>query len=136
MRNREPWASIGVDWGWFAKHRLWLGGLILVLIVMAFVAPVVHYGGELPKRSQTIFMAPVSTPERLFLIFGAFTAGVTEEVIFRGFAFTRLVRVLGNAWVVLPITVVSFLFIHGTPRDVEGLVTYAAPDWRSGCRSS
>jgi len=40
---------------------------------MAFVAPGLHYDGELPKRSRTIFMAPVSTLERLFLIFGAVT---------------------------------------------------------------
>ena len=92
---------------------------------MAFVMPGVHYEGELPKRSQTIFMAPVSTPERLFLIFGALTAGVTEEVLFRGFAFTRLGRVIKNPWLVLPVTVVAFLFIHGTPRNVEGFITYA-----------
>jgi uncharacterized protein len=93
---------------------------------MAFVMPGVYYEGDLPKLSQTIFMAPVSAPERLFLIFGAVTAGVTEEVLFRGFAFTRLGRLIRNPWLVLPITVVAFLFIHGMPRDVEGLITYTA----------
>ena len=125
-KNKERWDSIGVDWCWFIRHRLWLGGLIVFLIVMALVMPGVHYEGELPKRSQTIFMAPVSTPERLFLIFGALTAGVTEEVLFRGFAFTRLGRVIRDPWLVLPITVVAFLFIHGTPRNVEGVITYTA----------
>jgi hypothetical protein len=125
-KNKERWDSIGVDWSWFIKHRFWFGGLIVFLIVMAFVTPGVHYEGDLPKLSQTIFMAPVSAAERLFLIFGAVTAGVTEEVLFRGFAFTRLGRVIRNPWLVLPITVVAFLFIHGTPRDVEGLITYTA----------
>lgn len=123
-KNSERWDSIGVDWSWFVKHRIWFGGLIVLLITMAFVMPGALYEGELPKRSQTIFMAPVSTPERLFLIFGAVTAGVTEELLFRGFAFTRLGRVIRNPWLVLPITVVAFLFIHGTPRNVEGLITY------------
>jgi hypothetical protein len=122
--NKERWDSIGVDWSWFIKHGPWFGGLIIILIVMAFVMPSVLYEGGLPKRSQTIFMAPVSTPERLFLIFGAVTAGVTEEVLFRGFAFTRLGRVMRNPWLILPITVVAFLFIHGTPRNVEALITY------------
>jgi len=45
-------------------------------------------------------------------------------VIFRGFAFTRLGRVIRNPWLVLPITVVSFLFIHGTPRNVPALMNY------------
>jgi membrane protease YdiL (CAAX protease family) len=124
-KNSERWDSIGVDWSWFVTHRLWFGALLVALIAMAFLMPGILYDGELPKRSQTIFIAPVSTPERLFLIFGAATAGVTEEVLFRGFAFTRVGRVIKNPWLVLPITVVSFLFIHGTPRDVEGLVTYA-----------
>ncbi|MFM5986491.1 MAG: hypothetical protein ACKO9I_14390, partial [Sphaerospermopsis kisseleviana] len=75
-KNKERWDSIGVDWNWFIKHRICFGGLIVFLVVMAFVMPGVHYEGELPKLSQTIFMAPVSAPERLFLIFGAVTAGV------------------------------------------------------------
>jgi membrane protease YdiL (CAAX protease family) len=123
-RNREAWTSIGVDWSWFARHRMWLGGLVLLLVALAFVMPRVLYDGALPPRSETIFLAPVSTPERLFLIVGALTAAITEEVLFRGFAFTRLGRVIGNPWLVLPITVVSFLFIHGTPRDTEALVAY------------
>jgi membrane protease YdiL (CAAX protease family) len=29
-----------------------------------------------------------------------------------------------SPWLALPITVVSFLFIHGKPRGVSGLVSY------------
>ena len=125
-KNQERWSSIGVDWSWFNKHRIWFGGLFILLVLAAFVAPGVHYSGELPKRSQTIFMAPISTLERLFIIFGAVTAGVTEEVLFRGFAFTRLGRIIRNPWLVLPITVIAFLFIHGTPRDPKALINYTA----------
>jgi membrane protease YdiL (CAAX protease family) len=74
--------------------------------------------------SRTHFMGPVSTVERLFFIFVAVTAGVTEEVLFRGFPFTRLGRVIPSPWLVLPLTVVPFLFIHGTPRSVEHVMIY------------
>jgi membrane protease YdiL (CAAX protease family) len=77
-------------------------------------------------------MIPLSTPERLFMIFVAFTAGVTEEVLYRGFAITRLTRGVGSAWLVLPITVVTFLFIHGTPRNVQMLVVYTLADLAFG----
>lgn len=123
-KNGESWDSIGLDPGWFAKHKIWFGLLITILVMAALLMPGVLYGGTLPVRSQTIFLAPVSSLERLFLIFGAFTAGLTEEVIFRGFAMTRLNRVFQNLWIVLPITVVSFLFIHGTPRSIEALISY------------
>jgi membrane protease YdiL (CAAX protease family) len=126
VRNNERWTSIGVDWNWFVGHRVWFGSLLVFLVAMAFIMPGVLYDGELPKRSQTIFMAPVSTAERLFLIFGALTAAVTEEVVFRGFAFTRLGRIIRRPWFVLPITVVSFLFIHGMPRNVEGAIAYTS----------
>lgn len=123
-KNGESWKSIGLDWDWFAKHKIWFSVLIAILVAAAFLMPGVLYGQTLPVRSQTVFIAPVSSFERLFVIFGAFTAGLTEEVIFRGFAMTRLNRVFKNPWLVLPITVVSFLFIHGTPRSVEGLINY------------
>ena len=125
-KNQEGWSSIGLNWNWFLEHKVWFGLLIGFLAIMAFVMPGVHYGDALPGRSQTIFIAPVSTAERLFVIWGAITAGVTEEVLFRGFAFTRLARVIRNPWLILPISVLSFLFIHGTPRDVEALVSYTA----------
>jgi membrane protease YdiL (CAAX protease family) len=86
----------------------------------------VHYGSAPPGISGSHFMAGVTAPERLFVLWMAITAGVTEEVLFRGFAITRLTRVLGSPWLALPVTVVSFLFIHGTPRDVGGLVAYTA----------
>jgi len=124
VRNQERWTSIGVDWSWFVKYRIWFGSLIIVLVVLAFVMPGVLYEGGLPKRSQTVFLAPVSAVERLFVIFASVNAGVTEEVVFRGFAFTRLGRVIKSSWLILPITVVSFLFIHGTPRDPGNLIAY------------
>lgn len=124
--NRESWSSLGLDWGWY-RRWWWIFALILAaLIGAAFVMPQIRYPDGLPKigRSPPQFMIPLSTPERLLMIFIAITAGVTEEVLFRGFAITRLKRVLGSAWLALPITVVSFLFIHGTPRSAQMAAIY------------
>ncbi|HKQ46626.1 MAG TPA: CPBP family intramembrane glutamic endopeptidase [Phycisphaerae bacterium] len=126
-KNREPWSSIGVDWRWYRRWWWVFATILAALIAAAFVAPGLHYPDGLPRigRSKPQFMIPLSTPERLFVIFVAFTAGVTEEVLFRGFAITRLTRIVGSPWRALPITVVSFLFIHGTPRSVQMCVVYA-----------
>lgn len=123
-RSGETWASIGVDWGWFRRWR-WPVAAVLGLLVLASIAmPRLYYGDAPPPISQTFFLAPVTATERLWVIWCAITAGVTEEVLFRGFALTRLARVLRSAWLALPLTVVAFLFIHGKPRDVGGLVAY------------
>ena len=124
-KNRESWASVGVDWRWFSTHRVWLLALLLLLVVAALVLPSIYYGGELPARSQAGFVGPVSAVERLAaLLVLAFTAAVTEEVIFRGYALTRLTRALPNPWFVLPLVAVSFVFIHGEYRGLGQTLNY------------
>jgi len=123
-RNAESWASLGVDWSWFRRSAVWLALVIGTLVAAAFVMPSVHYPDGLPRVSQTIFLAPVSSTERLFMILVAVTAGVTEEVLFRGFALTRLAGLLGSAWLGLPVAVVSFVFIHGVPQSTGQAISY------------
>lgn len=69
-------------------------------------------------------MGPITTPERLFVIIGAFTAAYTEEIIFRGFAITRLSKFFKTPWIPLLVSIISFLFIHGTPRSYEMAANY------------
>ena len=125
-RSGEGWESLGVDWRSFWRWRWLIGAVIGFLAIAAFVMPRVHYGEELPGISRTVFLAPVSALERLWIIGVAVTAGVTEEVLFRGFALTRLTRLMRNPWPALLVTVVAFLFIHGTPRNPGGLIAYTA----------
>ena len=58
------------------------------------------------------------------MIFMAFTTAVTEEILFRGFAFTRLKRLISNSWYILPITLISFLLIHGQPESIGRSLNY------------
>jgi len=119
VKNNQSWSSIGVNWRWFDTYRPWFLVLLVFLIASALVMPGIHYGEQIPTKSQTHFIGPVSTLERLFMIITALTAAVTEEVLFRGFAFTRLKRWIANPWLILPITLVSFVLIHGEPRSLE-----------------
>lgn len=124
-KNNEPWSSIGVDWSWFFKYKNWFIGLVAVLIASAFILPEIYYGDDLPMRSQAGFIGPISTLERLAAILVlAFTASITEEVIFRGFALTRLKRIVPNPWFILPIISISFVFIHGEFRGMGPTLNY------------
>lgn len=120
-KNKESWKSIGVNFQWYVQHKYWFICLLFILIAAAFVMPGVHYGDQLPQRSSTIWFGPVTTIERLVMIFMAFTAAVAEEVLFRGFAFTRLKRWIANPWYILPITLISFALIHHPDSLVDWL---------------
>lgn len=125
IKNNETWSSVGVDWSWFIKHKHWFIGMLAILIVSALIIPTIYYGNELPTRSLAGFIGPISTLERLVtIIVLAFTAAITEEVIFRGFALTRLKRIIPNPWFILPIIAISFVFIHGEFRSLGLTLNY------------
>jgi uncharacterized protein len=123
-KNKEKWSSIGIDFGWYRKNKYWFIGLGLTLIIAALILPNIYYGGELPETSSAGFFGSIGSIERLFAIFISFTAAVTEEVLFRGFAFTRLKRWIPNPWFILPITLISFLLIHGEPENINRVLFY------------
>ncbi|RXJ72210.1 hypothetical protein CS022_16795 [Veronia nyctiphanis] len=123
-KNKEAWSSIGVSLAWYVERKYWFIGVLGMLVLAAFVLPNIYYADDLPRSSQSIYFAAVSTNERLFMIVMALTTGITEEVLFRGFAFTRLKRVIDNPWFILPITLVSFLLIHGQPDNLGRSLYY------------
>jgi membrane protease YdiL (CAAX protease family) len=122
-KTNSAWSTLGLDWRWFVRHRFFLIVVLVVLVMAAFVMPGLHYGETLPTRSKTHFMAAVSTAERLFMILVAASAGICEEVSYRGLPFSRLTPLVGK-WLVLPITMVSFLFVHGTPDSIQLAINY------------
>ena len=77
------------------------------------ILPGVYYGGSAPEQARLHPLGPVSALERWFWIFISVTAGVVEEVLYRGLPFRRLDGIVRSPCMILPITVVSFAFIHG-----------------------
>ena len=123
FKNRENWDSIGLNLKWFVAKRYWIVVTFCALSLAAIVVPEIYYA-ELPKKSHTVPFGPISTAERFFMVVMAFTTGFTEEVLFRGFAFTRLQRLVRNSYVVLTITIISFWLIHGQPESVGRSLNY------------
>ncbi|MCW5910651.1 MAG: CPBP family intramembrane metalloprotease [Cyclobacteriaceae bacterium] len=123
-RNHESWMSLGLDWNWFLSKRTWFVVLLLLLIACAVFVPQAYYGDNPPRISNTIFIAPITVWERLFVIFAAAVVGVTEEVLFRGFAITRLNQLTHSVWLSVLIAGVAFIFIHGTPKSWGGGLQY------------
>lgn len=110
--ERAGWRSIGLDVGLFIRGRyMWLA-IILVAAVTAYLAPQYLYGETTPERMMSHPLGPVSEAERIFWIAMAITAGVVEEIVYRGYALTRLRKILGVPTAII-LSVAAFALMHG-----------------------
>lgn len=107
------WKSIGLDWRFFYKNRYWLIPYVLFFLIAAIFAPSYLYGNELPSEGQIIPITPVKVSERVFFVFVSITAGICEEIIFRGVGITILRKLTRSTILAVIITSICFVFIHG-----------------------
>ena len=112
-RGSRPWSAYGIDWSWFRWRRTPLLGVTAVLVGCAFIAPRYWYGSELPRVSETFPLLPVTSLERIFFLVSSVSAGICEEVCYRGLPLRGTTGSLSGALALLPVTVVSFVFVHG-----------------------
>jgi len=73
--------------------------------------------GEMYKQQQLIFKNNIS-----ILIFTVFTAGITEELIFRGYFMTRLEIITKNKWSIIIISSLLFGLIHLRYGNIMALI--------------
>lgn len=110
--ERATLKSIGLNTRIFVRGRLVFLIVLILAIAAALYAPGYFYGDDLPDRMQSHPLGPVSSAQRLFWILIAVTAGFVEEIVFRGYALTRLPRLFGIPFAIL-ISIISFSLMHG-----------------------
>lgn len=99
---------------YFGKHRIKLFISLGLATIIAFVAPTYLYGNTLPDNSLVLrFLGPVSGVERIAFVFLALTAGICEEIIFRGYGITILEKLLKNKTAALILSSLAFMSLHG-----------------------
>ena len=111
--NGRPWPEIGLDWNFFVRYRIALLAMLVVLTITAVMAPRFLYHGDVPRISRTYSFLPVTGPERVFFLMTAVSAGICEEICYRGLPLRMFAGSTARAWLMLPVTMVSFVFIHG-----------------------
>jgi membrane protease YdiL (CAAX protease family) len=114
--ERRPLASIGIAWG---NYLAWLIGAALGLTILATsVISILQAskGGKpaLPEDSAEGLNRLAGTPA-WFRWAVVITAGVTEEIMFRGYPVERLHALTGNLWIaaLLPLTVFTLAHLGG-----------------------
>lgn len=107
------WKTIGLDWDWYRRNRKWLIPYVLFFFIAALVAPSLLYSGEIPNRGEIIPITATSATERFFFVIVSITAGICEEIVFRGVGITVIKKLTRSGLVAVLVTSVCFVFIHG-----------------------
>jgi membrane protease YdiL (CAAX protease family) len=111
--EQRPLSSIGIAGG---NYLAWLIGLALGLTILTTsVMSVIQAskGGKaaLPEGSEQGLMRLLATPA-WFRWAVVLTAGITEEIMFRGYPIERLAEMTGKLWLAALIPLVVFTLAH------------------------
>ncbi len=65
------------------------------------------------KLAELSNFYPKTTPQRIFFIVMVFTAGFCEEIVYRGYAISKLIDIRINKWLAILPAGVAFALTHG-----------------------
>jgi membrane protease YdiL (CAAX protease family) len=96
-----------------ASAAMMLGIFILAAVALVLVRQTrpANYPSRLPAEMPPIL--PVNLGERIFWMFASATAGICEELVYRGFGLCALRGIGMPAWVAVVLTSVAFVLVHG-----------------------
>lgn len=121
-----PLASLGlhIELG-LAIGTAWTLALLVYSLAVAAGAQALRQRWNVPVPPILARVLPETPREMLaFLVIVCPTAGITEEVLFRSFAITRLAALTGDAWTATAIAAIGFAFGH-TYQGTIGMVSTA-----------
>lgn len=105
---------LGLNDKYLKKNKVNILSTLIVAIGLALVAPNYLYDSTLPSESITLgFLGPVSSLDRLGFIILSITAGICEEVIFRGYGISVMERLFKHKGIALILSSISFMSLHG-----------------------
>ena len=108
--ERRPLASIG--WQGFAWASFAWGCLLAFVFVRLLVPIEARLLAQLKLAGFSARLRRLAHLPPGFLMFAALVAGVAEETLFRGYAFTRIAELTGSEVLAGLITVAVFALVH------------------------
>lgn len=94
-----------------------LGYLVLAFSLFAFVEFALASANITPEDLRTLSdfsnITPKTTGQRIIFIFAGLVAGLSEEIVYRGFAIQSLISYKINKWIAVLVAAIPFVFQHG-----------------------
>jgi len=113
------WDEERYDFGFFLK---WIIALYLLVMACGIAASIPHWLGLHERNDVSNRMLKTMRLYPLSIVFAAFTAGVTEEFIFRGYIISRLSLLLKNKHLPVIISALLFMCIHLGYKNIGELI--------------
>ena len=108
------------------KPLFYLLSIIIVLIAVVILTTVLSILektiGMTQNNTAVAKMIAILCGNKLLLLFTCLTAGVTEELIFRGYLLPRLEILFKNKWVAIIISALLFGLAHGGYGDLNRML--------------
>jgi len=122
FRDNEPLATLGLRRRDFslANIGIGIGFLIVAVIVLNILSKTLIYLGT-TTQSDISYLLPKTIWERIIWIILATSAGISEEICFRGFVITRLARLSGSVWPGAIIGAIAFGVSHSY-QGIGGII--------------
>jgi membrane protease YdiL (CAAX protease family) len=113
------WKGRKMDFAFFAGS---VALLYLLMVAAALIARLPHLFGVHENRELIYKLTAVLKNKYPLLVFTALTAGITEELIFRGYILTRLSLLFSKAWVPVIISALVFSAAHIAYKSLNELI--------------
>ncbi len=117
--NLYNWSPRDIGYSWNAKKTLYLVTAYLTFAFLLFgfvewaLASANIDAEKLNSLSDFSNITPKTSAQRILFIFTGLVAGMSEELIYRGFAITSLESHKVNKWIAVVLAAIPFVFQHG-----------------------
>lgn len=106
------------------------GLLAIVLgILLSLSVPVLTLIASqiIPTSEQETIVSVTKSVPAIILLLGVLTAGITEEILYRGYPIERIIEITGNKWLAVAISMIAFVLPHIVGWNLTHVIGVVVP---------
>ena len=115
--------------GWKPLSWKWILAAIGLGVLLSLFVPVLTLlvNAIFPPSDTGTITQITSNFSWWILLLSVLTAGITEEILFRGYSLERLREITGNKWISGLISLIFFVAIHATGWNIAHIIGVVIP---------
>jgi membrane protease YdiL (CAAX protease family) len=123
--ENRPLTSVGVKT--ITGKEVLLAIVIGIMLSLSVPVLTLIVSQIIPVSEEGSIASVAESVPAFILLLGILTAGITEEVLFRGYPIERITEITGNKWVALAVSVVAFILPHVAGWNLTHVIAVVIP---------